>query len=42
MTLRELRQLARELRLGGYAARNREQLTALLLRRIRARTPKTL
>lgn len=42
MTLRELRQLARELRLGGYAGRNREQLNALLLRRIRARTPKTL
>jgi hypothetical protein len=42
MTLRELRQLARELRLGGYAGRNREQLNALLLRRIRARAPKTL
>ena len=42
MNLCELRQLARQLRLGGYAGRNREQLTALLLRRIRASTPKTL
>ena len=42
MNLRELRQLARQLRLGAYAGRNREQLTTLLLRRIRASTPKTL
>jgi len=37
MNLRELRTLARELRLRGYAGLNREQLSQLLLRRIRAR-----
>ena len=36
MNLRDLRQLARELRLHGYAGRNREQLSQQLLRRIRA------
>ena len=37
MTLRELRQLARELKLWGYAGQNRDQLTRSLLRRIQAR-----
>ena len=35
--LRELRELARELRLYGYGGRNREQLTSQLLHRIRAK-----
>ena len=42
MTLRELRQIARELRLWGYAGLNREQLTGCLLRRIQARRGKAL
>ena len=37
MNLRELRELARELRLYGYGGRNREQLTSQLLHRIRAK-----
>lgn len=42
MNLRELRLLARQLQLGGYSRLNRDQLTGLLLRRIRARGPKAL
>ena len=42
MNLRELRLLARELRLWGYAGLNREQLTSCLLRRIQARRGKAL
>ncbi|MFM8259100.1 MAG: hypothetical protein ACKOE9_04500 [Vulcanococcus sp.] len=42
MTLRELRQLARSFRLGGYSGQNRDQLSAALLRRIRARGAKAL
>ena len=42
MTLRELRQLARELRLAGYAGLNRDSLNRRLLRRIRAIGPKAL
>jgi hypothetical protein len=42
MNLRELRQLARELRLWGYAGLNRAQLTGCLLRRIQARRGKAL
>ena len=42
MSLRELRQLARELRLAGYAGLNRDNLNRRLLRRIRARAPKAL
>lgn len=42
MSLRELRQLARELRLAGYAGLNRENLNRRVLRRIRARGPKAL
>ena len=42
MNLRELRQLARDLRLAGYAGLNRDRLNQLLLRRIRARSPKAL
>lgn len=42
MSLKELRQLARELRLAGYAGLNRESLNRRLLRRIRARGPKAL
>lgn len=42
MNLRELRQLARELRLWGYGRLNREQLSGCLLRRIQARRGKAL
>jgi hypothetical protein len=42
MNLRDLRQLARELRLWGYAGLNREELTRCLLRRIQARRGKAL
>ena len=42
MNLRELRELARDLRLAGYAGLNRDRLNQLLLRRIRARSPKAL
>lgn len=42
MNLRELRQLARELRLWGYSSLNREQLSSSLLRRIQARRGKAL
>lgn len=42
MQLRELRQLARELRLWGYSSLNREQLTRCLLGRIQARRGKPL
>jgi len=42
MNLRELRQLARELRLWGYSSLNREQLSSSLLRRIQARRGKVL
>ncbi|MFM2172112.1 MAG: hypothetical protein RLZZ54_39 [Cyanobacteriota bacterium] len=42
MNLRELRQLARELRLWGYSNLNREQLSSSLLRRIQARRGKAL
>ena len=37
MNLAELRQLARDLRLGGYALERRDRLTARLLKRIRRR-----
>lgn len=37
LELADLRQLARQLRLPGYAALNRERLTARLLRRLRGR-----
>ena len=42
MNLRELRQLARDLRLWGYSSFNREQLSGCLLRRIQARRGKAL
>jgi len=42
MSLRELRQLARELRLWGYPSLNREQLNSFLLRKIQARRGKAL
>lgn len=42
MNLRELRELARELRLHGYAGWNREQLTTQLLSRIRRGTRQAL
>jgi hypothetical protein len=42
MNLRELRQLARGFRLWGYSGLNRDQLSAALLRRIRARGAKVL
>ena len=42
MPLRELRLLGRAMGLWGYAGLNREQLTAGLLRRIRARGAKAL
>jgi hypothetical protein len=42
MNLRELRQLARELRLWGYGGLNRDQLSRCLLRRIQARRGKAL
>jgi hypothetical protein len=42
MNLRELRQLARSLGLWGYSGLNRDQLSATLLRRIRARRAKAL
>ena len=42
MSLRELRQLARELGLAGYGGLNRDSLTRRLLRRIRAKAPKAL
>ena len=42
MQLRELRLLARELRLRGYAGLNREQLSRRLLGRIQARRGKAL
>jgi len=42
MNLRELRQLARELRLWGYSSLNREQLSSSLLRRIQARRGKAM
>ncbi len=42
MNLAQLRSLARELRLGGYARLNRERLTSRLLLRIQARGGKAL
>jgi hypothetical protein len=42
MPLAELRRLARQLRLWGYAGLNRDQLTRLLLGKIRARGAKAL
>ena len=39
---RELRELARALRLWGYAGLNREQLTRRMLRKIRSRRGKAL
>ena len=42
MNLRELRDLARALRLWGYSSLNREQLTSSLLRKIQARRGKAL
>ncbi len=42
MNLRELRELARALRLWGYAGLNREQLTRRMLRKIRSRRGKAL
>ncbi len=42
MNLKELRELARALRLWGYSSLNREQLTASLLRKIQARRGKAL
>lgn len=42
MPLAELRLLARQLRLWGYAGLNRDQLTRLLLGKIRARGAKAL
>ena len=37
MSLRELRQLARQLRVSQYGNSNREELTARMLRRLRSR-----
>ena len=42
MNLAQLRSLAQELKLGGYARLNRERLTSRLLRRIQARGGKAL
>jgi hypothetical protein len=42
MNLRELRLLARELKLWGYAGLNRERLNRRLLRKIQARRGKAL
>ena len=42
MTLKELRELARALRLWGYSSLNREELTTSLLRKIQARRGKAL
>jgi hypothetical protein len=42
MNLLELRQVARELRLWGYAGLNREELSSCLLRKIQARRGKAL
>jgi hypothetical protein len=42
MNLAQLRSLARELRVGGYAGLKRERLTAHLLRRIQASGGKAL
>ncbi|NDG74618.1 MAG: hypothetical protein EBX49_04620 [Synechococcaceae bacterium WB8_1B_136] len=42
MNLAELRQLARELHLAGYARLNRERLSGRLLRKIQARRGKAL
>jgi hypothetical protein len=42
MNLRELRELAKALRLWGYSSLNREELTASLLRKIQARRGKAL
>ena len=42
MNLRDLRQLAKELRLWGYSGLNREELSSSLLRKIQARRGKAL
>ena len=42
MNLRELRQLAKQLRLWRYSSLNREQLSSSLLRKIQARRGKAL
>ena len=42
MPLRELRQLARQLRIWGYGGLNRDQLSRRLLRRIKAGRAKAL
>jgi len=42
MNLRELRELARALRLWGYAGLNRDQLTRRMLRKIRSKRGKAL
>ena len=42
MSLRDLRQLAHDLRVAGYAGLNRDNLTGRLLRRIGRKGPKAL
>jgi hypothetical protein len=42
MNLRDLRELARALRLWGYTSLNRDELTGCLLRKIQARRGKAL